>query len=166
VRSGLASRRAHSLNSRAASWPTCGPDSRRSRRHLQVDPELGRRAERLREEPRRRRSDAALPPDDLVDALQGDAQVTGELHLADRQGTKELHEEDLAGVRRKAVLGNHEELLGPARPIQEGNDVQVVPRERLAHLRAHAGQHLVMEPRRRVELRWTPFDRPLLRARE
>ena len=56
--------------------------------------------------------DAALPPDDLVDALKGDAQVSGELHLTDRQGTKELLEEDLARVRRKTVLGNHEELLG------------------------------------------------------
>src|SRR5262245_51678583 len=57
---------------------------------LEIDPELRRRSERLGEEPSGLGRHAALPADDLVDPLEGDSEVAGEMDLADRQRAEEL----------------------------------------------------------------------------
>lgn len=65
---------------------------------LHVDPELRGGAERAGEQPRRVGGHAPLAVDDLVDALDRDAEVLGELGLRDAHGLEELLGEDLAGV--------------------------------------------------------------------
>jgi hypothetical protein len=50
-------------------------------RGLEIQPELGRGGERLREQPGAVRGDAALSAHDLVDALNRNTDVRGELDL-------------------------------------------------------------------------------------
>src|SRR3569623_1015203 len=73
---------------------------------LQVHPELWRGAQLVGKEPRRLRSDATLPVDDFVDALNGNAELLGELRLRDLQGNEELLKEHLSGMGRDSVFGN------------------------------------------------------------
>lgn len=50
---------------------------------LQVEPKLGRGSQRLGEQPRSLRRHAALAPDELVDALHWDAQMSGKRDVGD-----------------------------------------------------------------------------------
>jgi hypothetical protein len=76
-------------------------------RGLEVEPELGGGAEGLRKQPGRLGRNAALASNDLVDALNGDADVRckGDLSLAQRK--KELLTKNLPGMRRDTIGGLH-----------------------------------------------------------
>src|SRR5690606_27910407 len=78
---------------------------------LQVHPELRRRVECLTEEPGSVRGDAALSTNDLVYALNGNADVLCEGHLGQSERRQELLKEDFAWVRRDAILGKHDASL-------------------------------------------------------
>ena len=68
---------------------------------------MQRGAKRLGEKPGRLRCDPALPSDNLVDALNRDADVfcKGDLSLAQRE--KELLTENLPRMRRDTIGGLH-----------------------------------------------------------
>jgi hypothetical protein len=74
---------------------------------LQVHPEVGCGLERACEEPGGLRGDAALAVDELVDPLDGNPEMTGDPGLRNFHREQELLEEDLTGVGRDAVLGDH-----------------------------------------------------------
>src|SRR5690606_25903858 len=67
---------------------------------LQVDPELGRRAEVPREPQRRVCGDPPLAVHDLIDPPGRDAERHGELVLRDAEAPDEILQEDLARVNR------------------------------------------------------------------
>lgn len=83
---------------------------------LEMDPELRRRAEGASKQPSRDPltswppvwslgSDTPLPPDQLVDALDGNVEVFGKGTLAYSQPLQEILEKDLAGVGWDSILG-------------------------------------------------------------
>jgi hypothetical protein len=74
---------------------------------LEVEPKLGSRSERLREEPRGLRRNTALAANNLVDALERDLEVFGETDLRDSERDEELLEEDLSGMGGNSILGKH-----------------------------------------------------------
>ena len=73
---------------------------------LQVHPELGRGPKGTRKEPRRVGRDPAFAVHDLVDALDGNAQLGGEFGLGDTQFCKELVAQNLAGMGSCSVAWN------------------------------------------------------------
>ena len=76
-------------------------------RGLKVDPELGRRAQRLREAPRRIGGHATASSDDLVDPLQRHPEMPGEVDLGDLEGLQEILEEDRPRMGWNAPFGKH-----------------------------------------------------------
>ena len=74
---------------------------------LQIDPELRSRTQSAGQESGGFRSHTALPAHELVDPLDWDTQVLSKCHLADAQRLEELLEENLAGVGRDPILGQH-----------------------------------------------------------
>jgi hypothetical protein len=74
---------------------------------LEVDPELGGRAQRLREKPGRLRGDPPLPAGDLVHPLERDTNVPGKGDLAQAERPQEFFDQDDPGVRGNAFLGKH-----------------------------------------------------------
>jgi hypothetical protein len=74
---------------------------------LQVKPELRSGVESLGKKPSCLGRDAALTADQLIDPLNGDAEMFGERNLSLAQGDQKLLAEDLARVRGNAVLRLH-----------------------------------------------------------
>jgi hypothetical protein len=93
--------------------------------HLEVEPELRGGVERLREQPRGGRRDAALSIDDLVDVSRRDAEVGGKPSLGDGERLEEVLEQDLAGVRWILRDGTHE-LSPSAMVVGHANVVRLV----------------------------------------
>ena len=74
-------------------------------RGLEIDPELRRRPKGLGQQPCGLRRDAALGANELVDALDRDAQVSSQCDLGEAQRNQELLLKDLPGMCRNPVLG-------------------------------------------------------------
>jgi len=74
---------------------------------LEVEPELGRSAERHGEPPGEVRVDGALATDDGGDVGLGDAEVLRQLRRGTAKRGEALLTEDLAGVSADAILGKY-----------------------------------------------------------
>jgi hypothetical protein len=61
----------------------------------------------LRQEPSRFRGDAALTPDEFIDALNGNAKMLRKGNLCLTKGHEKLFSKDLARMGRNAVLRLH-----------------------------------------------------------
>jgi len=78
--------------------------------HLEVHPELRRGTEGSGEQPRHVRRNAALSPRDLTDALDGDAELFGQIGLGQPERAEELFGENLTRVWRQVVVQHECEL--------------------------------------------------------
>ena len=97
------------LSGRATKLPDAAGWSRHREviRSLQVQPELGSRIERLRQEPGGLGCHAPLSPDELVHPLNGYAQVFGKSYLGLAQGLEEFVTKNLARMRRSSLFRFH-----------------------------------------------------------
>ena len=73
---------------------------------LQVQPEVGRRAEELGEPQRRAGRDSSSPADDLVDALKGNVDRCGQVAPCHAERRQELVQQHLAWVGRLTIGGD------------------------------------------------------------
>jgi hypothetical protein len=84
-----------------------GPGPRQLVRGLQVGPQLGAGAQGSREQPGCRGRHGTLAADDLVEALQRNAQVLGKGLLGHAQGLEELFQQHLPRMGRSAMGREH-----------------------------------------------------------
>jgi len=90
-----------------ASYLAGGPASRKIVGGLEIQPELRRRVEGLREQPRSLRRDTPFATHQLVDALNRNAEVLCQCDLRLAEGKQELLEQDLSGMGGNTILGLH-----------------------------------------------------------
>ena len=83
------------------------PMRRQIIRRLQIDPELGRRIERSRQQPSRIRRNTALAANDLVDALNRNTQMSRQRLLAQPQRFEKFVQQNRTGVRCDAPSRPH-----------------------------------------------------------
>lgn len=74
---------------------------------MQIEPKFWRRFQGLREQPRGRRCDASLPPDQFVDSLDGNPEVLGQRDLGHSERCQELFLEHFARVTWRSMSWDH-----------------------------------------------------------